>query len=329
MLLGAPWLSRALARTSPGPPPRAHGSSWSIPGGSGPIPSRVATEFHQCDVTPVARRRPRHRGAVPIRSGSTPGETARRRRKRPSPRSSGTDLSEPLVARVVHRYAADTGADPRGRRPPCRSGTSSGTPRPDADAATGAGQPGRQRDRRRRVDRAGRRRLGKRAGRTHHRAARRPGLPPRRLGAGQPARGPRAPSSCSTTAGEGSSRSCRRRRRVEPGDVRAALRHAADAATSARWRAGSACPCTRSSTLSQLEAALAAPRRRPRSSGSRCPAGRRTSRCTMRSTRRSVSRCAEASGTGSRSRRRPVGLRKVSSTLASPEIFHPISWTQR
>jgi len=27
--------------------------------------------------------------------------------------------------------------------------------------------------------------------------------------------------------------------------------------------------------------------------------------------------------------RRPVGLRKVSSTLASPDIFHPISWTQR
>ena len=26
---------------------------------------------------------------------------------------------------------------------------------------------------------------------------------------------------------------------------------------------------------------------------------------------------------------RPVGLRKVSSTLASPDIFHPISWTQR
>jgi hypothetical protein len=26
---------------------------------------------------------------------------------------------------------------------------------------------------------------------------------------------------------------------------------------------------------------------------------------------------------------RPVGLLKVSSTLASPDIFHPISWTHR
>ena len=34
-------------------------------------------------------------------------------------------------------------------------------------------------------------------------------------------------------------------------------------------------------------------------------------------------------GDGVEVERRPVGLRKVSSMLASPDIFHPISWTQR
>ncbi len=34
-------------------------------------------------------------------------------------------------------------------------------------------------------------------------------------------------------------------------------------------------------------------------------------------------------GDGVEAERRPVGLRKVSSTLASPAIFHPISCTQR
>ena len=46
------------------------------------------------------------------------------------------------------------------------------------------------------------------------------------------------------------------------------------------------------SALSQLETALAAPHR-PRSSGSRCPTERRMSHCTTPSTRRSVSRCSK------------------------------------
>ena len=80
--------------------------------------------------------------------------------------------------------------------------------------------------------------------------------------------------------------------------------------------------------LSQLEAGAgrAGARWLVRVTGAR--PGARTSRCTMRSTRRSVSRCSEG-GDGVEAERRPVGLRKVSSTLASPEIFQPISWTQR
>ena len=61
------------------------------------------------------------------------------------------------------------------------------------------------------------------------------------------------------------------------------------------------------------------PRQRPRWSGSWCRAGRRMSRCTMRSTRRSA-RAAIGVGEGVEAERRPVGLWKVSSTLAHRDL---------
>ena len=78
--------------------------------------------------------------------------------------------------------------------------------------------------------------------------------------------------------------------------------------------------------LSQLEPALAAPA--PALVRVRVPGRAENVALTMRSTRRSV-RGAVTEGDGVEAERRPVGLRKISSTLASPEIFHPISWTQR
>ena len=82
--------------------------------------------------------------------------------------------------------------------------------------------------------------------------------------------------------------------------------------------------------LSQLEVALAARRdadavARP-GHGARPGAERRAAR---RDQPGGPSLAAVRVGEGVDVERLPVGLSKVNSTLALPEIFHPISWTQR
>src|ERR1700722_13539660 len=114
----------------------------------------------------------------------------------------------------------------------------------------------------------------------------------------------RARSLCSTTMGEESSPSCRKRRRSSRPCSSRCSPHLLRA-TSARSRAGSDSPCTRSRPC--LSSRWLWPRRRRRrrrrSCGSRCPTGRKTSRSTRQSTRRSVSRCNK--GRGGRRRRTP------------------------
>ena len=136
-----------------------------------------------------------------------------------------------------------------------------------------------------------------------------------------------APSSWSTTAAEGSSRSSRRRQRSSR-RLRAALRHAAHAATSARSRAGSA-----SGRRGRRRCrARAGPGRGPHLGAGPGPgvagAGRER-RPARRDQPGGPSRAAVNAGDGVEVESRPVGLRKVSSTLASPETLHPISCTQR
>ena len=136
----------------------------------------------------------------------------------------------------------------------------------------------------------------------------------------------RAPSSCSTTAGEGSSRSCRRRRSVEPAVFEQLFGTPPTSDIGAVAR-GFGLPVHDVTALSQLEPALAAPAPalvrvmvpgRPQNvAAARCDQPGGPSRAAMRV------------GEGVEVERRPVGLWKVSSTLASPEIFHPISCTQR
>ena len=79
--------------------------------------------------------------------------------------------------------------------------------------------------------------------------------------------------------------------------------------------------------LSQLEPALAAPA--PVLARVRVPG--RAENVALHDAINQAVRLAVAvtEGDGVEAERRPVGLRKVSSTLALPEIFHPISWTQR
>ena len=111
-MLGAPWLSRALGDVRLGRRPTpVRGSSSSIRGGSGPIPpgwrpsSISARPIDWLDGAPSRRR-----VAVRSGSGSTRGGRARSKAQAAIAEVLGTDLSEPLVARAVHRYAAETGA---------------------------------------------------------------------------------------------------------------------------------------------------------------------------------------------------------------------------
>jgi len=109
VMLGAPWLSRALgAFVSSGA--RAGARIIVVdPLRQWADPLRVATEFHQCGTdewldSAIATARP-----------SDPRwlDSWRERESRAQVAIAdvlGADLSEPLVARMVHRYAAETGA---------------------------------------------------------------------------------------------------------------------------------------------------------------------------------------------------------------------------
>ena len=129
VLLGVPWLSRALgtfvshaaragARIIVVDPWR----QWADPltGGDRVPPVRGRR---------LARRRHRDRRHRPIRSGSTRGGSGRPRRRRPSPRCWGpisVSRSWPARSTATRRRRAP----PSWWRHPCRSGTSSGTPSP-------------------------------------------------------------------------------------------------------------------------------------------------------------------------------------------------------
>ena len=109
VLLGTPWLSRALgtfvARAA------AAGARIIVvdPWRQWADPSRVASEFHQCEADHWLD------AAIATATPSDPQwlDSWRERERMAQVAIAevlGTDLSEPLVARVVHRYAAETGA---------------------------------------------------------------------------------------------------------------------------------------------------------------------------------------------------------------------------
>ncbi len=109
VLFGAPWLSRALGTYL----------SRAADGGARVIvvdplrqwadPLRVATEFHQCDAGRWLN------AAIATATPSDPQWLDSWREREMQAQTAiaevlGTELSEPLVARVVHRHAAETGA---------------------------------------------------------------------------------------------------------------------------------------------------------------------------------------------------------------------------
>ncbi len=109
VVLGAPWLSRALG-TYASAAARAGARIVAVdPFRQWADPSRVATEFHQCPVDEwlVA--------AEATATPCEPGWLESWRSREVAAQGAiaevlGTDLSEPLVARSVHRYVAETGA---------------------------------------------------------------------------------------------------------------------------------------------------------------------------------------------------------------------------
>jgi 2-succinyl-5-enolpyruvyl-6-hydroxy-3-cyclohexene-1-carboxylate synthase len=109
VLLGAPWLSRAVGSYVTD---AAHAGARIIvvdPLRQWADPTRVATEFHQCPADDwLASATATASPCAPEwldwwRSGEARAQAA-------ITEVLGTDLSEPLVARSVHRYAAETGA---------------------------------------------------------------------------------------------------------------------------------------------------------------------------------------------------------------------------
>jgi 2-succinyl-5-enolpyruvyl-6-hydroxy-3-cyclohexene-1-carboxylate synthase len=109
VLFGLPWLSRALGSYLSSAADAGARIVVVDPRRQWADPLRVATEFHQCD--------PNRWLDAAIATG-TPTESAwldswREREARAQQAIAevlGSDLSEPLVARQVHRYAAETGA---------------------------------------------------------------------------------------------------------------------------------------------------------------------------------------------------------------------------
>ena len=109
VMLGAPWLSRALG-TFVSAAARAGARIIIVdPLRQWADPLRVATEFHQCGADEWLD------SAIATALPSDPQwlDSWRERESRAQAAIAdvlGTDLSEPLVARSVHRYAAETGA---------------------------------------------------------------------------------------------------------------------------------------------------------------------------------------------------------------------------
>ena len=109
VLLGAPWLSRALG-TYVSAAARAGARIIVVdPFQQWADPSRVATEFHQCPVDDWLL------AAAATATPCDPGWLESWRSREEAAQAAiaevlGADLSEPLVARSVHRYAAETGA---------------------------------------------------------------------------------------------------------------------------------------------------------------------------------------------------------------------------
>jgi 2-succinyl-5-enolpyruvyl-6-hydroxy-3-cyclohexene-1-carboxylate synthase len=109
VMLGAPWLSRALG-TYVTNAARAGARVVVIdPRWQWADPSRVATEFHQC------RTEDWLEAAAATAQPCDPEWLASWRSRETLAQAAiaevlGSDLSEPLVARAVHRYAAETGA---------------------------------------------------------------------------------------------------------------------------------------------------------------------------------------------------------------------------
>jgi 2-succinyl-5-enolpyruvyl-6-hydroxy-3-cyclohexene-1-carboxylate synthase len=109
VLLGAPWLSRALATFVTEAARAGARIVVADPLRQWADPSRVATEFHQCALndwldSAIATAIPANRQWL---------DSWRQRESLAQAAIAevlGTDLSEPLVARLVHRYAAETGA---------------------------------------------------------------------------------------------------------------------------------------------------------------------------------------------------------------------------
>lgn len=109
VLLGTPWLSRAVGAYVADA--AAAGSRVLVvdPWRRWPDPSRVATEFHQCAPDPWLVSAAHHAKACDAEWLAS-WRTLEDRAQRAIDRALGNDLSEPLVARVVYRHAADVRA---------------------------------------------------------------------------------------------------------------------------------------------------------------------------------------------------------------------------
>ncbi|HEX3334532.1 MAG TPA: 2-succinyl-5-enolpyruvyl-6-hydroxy-3-cyclohexene-1-carboxylic-acid synthase [Acidimicrobiales bacterium] len=109
LLLGAPWLSKALASyiSEAG---RAGARMVVLdPWGQWPDPTRTATEFHQCDPDQWLAGALEHAASC---DGDWLESWAEKEEKAQAAiaETLGTELSEPQVARAVHAHAADTAA---------------------------------------------------------------------------------------------------------------------------------------------------------------------------------------------------------------------------
>ena len=109
VMLGAPWLSKALG-TYVSDAARAGARVIVVdPWRQWADPSRVATEFHQCEAD--AWLEAASATAKPSDPEWLDGWRSRETLAQAAiAEALGSDLSEPLVARAVHRYAAQTGA---------------------------------------------------------------------------------------------------------------------------------------------------------------------------------------------------------------------------
>ncbi len=225
VMLGTPWLSRALGEYVSD---AAHAGARVIvvdPWRQWADPTRVATEFHRSATNPWLTTA--LEGASPCDAGVArllapargEGASGHRRSPRDRPERTAGRSCRPSARRQGWRHdrRVRLHADPRSRVVRPGGGCS----------APGAGESRRERNRRRRVDGVGGRDLGVRIGTATARlpsSVTWPSFTTSRDWSTCPTFPAR--SSSSTTAGEGSSRSCLKPPR-RSGRVRAALRHAA------------------------------------------------------------------------------------------------------